>query len=439
MPHVNALGLAAAAAAYRYGDEWLAALRRYLTLNRDTLVNFVQTRVPELRTTVPQATYLAWLDCRGAIPGSAHKFFLERARVAVNEGEQFGAGGGGFCALELWLPALAPDVGLGEDGSRPARVICQIKNPKGLADARGLPRKGQFVPFGGRPFRGECCRIAWQNLVGGLHWCEDMVTQPILRSKKGRHVHFTPVGSGSADHYLHPLLSWFSDYVYSRLLKQAEDHLLFKLHRHLDFTRLEQGCAGFHHASGPGAVPSHVVARLVRAVLVGHLYGWSLRQLEQQVRFNLIVKWFVGYGLHEPGPDHTTLERFELWVCTHHHRDYFDEVLHQIDQQFPEDRQQVQLGDTFAVRATGRPRRARRPGDPYLPSHLAARSRKCARHWPAPIAHQVQVPALFSADTDPHAFRLSRAGAGTAAAGTGGSSPRLCAVGDRGASGGAQR
>jgi IS5 family transposase len=208
--------------------------------------------------------------------------------------------------------------------------------------------------------------------------------------------------------YLQPLLSWFSDYVYSHLLNQAEDHLLFKLHRQMDFSRLEQGCAGFHHASGPGARPSHAVARLVRATVVGHLYGWSLRQLEQQVRFNLIVKWFVGYALHEPGPDHTTLERFEVWVCAHHHRDYFDEVLHQIDQQFPEDRQQAQLGDTFAVRANA----AREQLGELVAHTCRATLQTLAKVRPAlaePMAHQLQVPALFSADTDPHAFRLSRA------------------------------
>ena len=208
--------------------------------------------------------------------------------------------------------------------------------------------------------------------------------------------------------YLQPLLRWFSDYVYSRLLKQAEDHLLFKLQRQVDFTRLEQGCADFHHVSGPGTAPSHAVARLVRAVLVGSLYGWSLRQLEQQVRFNLIVKWFVGYALHEPGPDHTTLERFELWVCAHQPRGYFDEVLHQIDQQFPEDRQQAQLGDTFAVRANA----AREELGDLLAHTCRATLRALAKVRPAlaePLAQQLQVPALFSVDTDPHGFRLPRA------------------------------
>ncbi len=102
--HVNSMGLTAALAAYRYGDEWLAAACRYLTANRDALVHFVQTRLPELRTTVPQATYLAWLDCRGAVSGSPYEFFLEHARVGLNEGEEFGPGGQGFVRLNFGCP-----------------------------------------------------------------------------------------------------------------------------------------------------------------------------------------------------------------------------------------------------------------------------------------------------------------------------------------------
>jgi cysteine-S-conjugate beta-lyase len=104
VPHVNVMGLTAALAAYREGDEWLAALCRYLTANRDVMVNFVQRRMPELRMTVPQATYLAWLDCRTAVPGSPYKFFLNQARVALGDGADFGPGGEGFVRLNFGCP-----------------------------------------------------------------------------------------------------------------------------------------------------------------------------------------------------------------------------------------------------------------------------------------------------------------------------------------------
>ena len=208
--------------------------------------------------------------------------------------------------------------------------------------------------------------------------------------------------------YLEPLLHWFSDRIYADLLKHAEDHFLVKLHRHLNFRPLEQACAGYHHASGPGTSPTHPVARLVRAELVGALYGWSLRQLEQQIRYNLMVKWFVGYALYEAGPDHVTLERFELWACDQAHRDYFDEVLRQIDRDFPEERQVAQLGDTFAVRA-----QAARENLGDLIQHTCRQIlrtlQRVAPALAAEIAAQLQMPALFGPEQNPHAFRLTLA------------------------------
>lgn len=151
--------------------------------------------------------------------------------------------------------------------------------------------------------------------------------------------------------YLEPLLHWFSDQIYAELLKRADEHFLLDLHATLDFAPLESACAAFHHAEGPGARPTHPVPHLVRALLIGALFGWSLRQLEFQIRFHVVIKWFVGYPLFASGPDHSTLERFEQWMIAQQHRLLFDEVLRQIDRDFPEQRTQTQIGDTFALRA----------------------------------------------------------------------------------------
>ena len=151
--------------------------------------------------------------------------------------------------------------------------------------------------------------------------------------------------------HLAPLLDWFSDRLYTEFLPHAADHLLVKLHTRLDVRPLESACVDFHHLSGPGAPPTHSVARLVRALLVKALFGWSLREWEWHIRFNLIVKWFVGYRIFDAGPDHVTLERFEQWVAQYQPRALFDEVLRQIDRDFPQEREQPQVGDTYAMRA----------------------------------------------------------------------------------------
>lgn len=105
MPLVPALGYVGAQAAYCYGGQWLDALRAYLTANRDELVSFVVENLPRIATTVPEATYLAWLDCREAgIEGSPYEFFLREAKVALSDGRTFGPGGDGFVRMNFGCP-----------------------------------------------------------------------------------------------------------------------------------------------------------------------------------------------------------------------------------------------------------------------------------------------------------------------------------------------
>ena len=105
VPHVNVLGMYAALAAYTECDDWLAQLLAYLTANRDYAVEFITNNLPGITTTVPQATYLAWLDCRAAaIDGSPYEFFLKEAKVALNDGARFGVDGEGFVRLNLGCP-----------------------------------------------------------------------------------------------------------------------------------------------------------------------------------------------------------------------------------------------------------------------------------------------------------------------------------------------
>ena len=106
VPKINLLGYTAAVAAYREADAWLDELLAYLADNRDFLVEQVRTRLPGVVVAPPEATYLAWLDCRGAAPAAddPYTFFLERARVALSDGSAFGPGGAGFVRLNFGCP-----------------------------------------------------------------------------------------------------------------------------------------------------------------------------------------------------------------------------------------------------------------------------------------------------------------------------------------------
>jgi cysteine-S-conjugate beta-lyase len=103
--HLSVLDYVAMLAAYRDGQPWLDALLRYLQANRDLLKQVVDEQLPGVAFRKPEGTYLAWLDCRAArLPDSPHRFFLEKARVALNDGGMFGRGGEGFVRLNFACP-----------------------------------------------------------------------------------------------------------------------------------------------------------------------------------------------------------------------------------------------------------------------------------------------------------------------------------------------
>ena len=113
VPHTNILGIVAMEAAYQYGEPWLQALRAYLTANRDFAVRFIEEQLPALRTTVPEATYLLWLDCNGlGLDSAPYAYFMEQAKVAVNDGAWFGEGGAGFVRLNFGCPRATLAQGL---------------------------------------------------------------------------------------------------------------------------------------------------------------------------------------------------------------------------------------------------------------------------------------------------------------------------------------
>jgi hypothetical protein len=149
-----------------------------------------------------------------------------------------------------------------------------------------------------------------------------------------------------------PAILWLVSTVwYERQLSRYQDHWLVHLHQLVDLRPLEQACADFHVDNGLGSPIKHTVRRLVRALLIKYLYNLALRPTEELIDNHLLVKWFVGYSLFEDPPDHSYLDRFELWVFAHHPRLFFDEVIRLIDQLCPEDRQRIQIADTFGMQA----------------------------------------------------------------------------------------
>ncbi|MBN1859395.1 PatB family C-S lyase [Candidatus Bipolaricaulota bacterium] len=105
VPSPPALGYTAALAAYVHGETWHRELVAYLERNRDFLSEYIESELPGVSVRPAEATFLAWLDCRAlGLTRSPHLFFLEQARVAMNDGASFGPGGEGFVRLNFGCP-----------------------------------------------------------------------------------------------------------------------------------------------------------------------------------------------------------------------------------------------------------------------------------------------------------------------------------------------
>jgi cysteine-S-conjugate beta-lyase len=100
--HAGHLGVLAGIAAFREGDAWLAQVVAIVDRNRQRLAELLRSELPAVRYVMPQASYLAWLDCSAlALGGDPAAAFLERGRVALSSGPTFGAQGQGFARLNL--------------------------------------------------------------------------------------------------------------------------------------------------------------------------------------------------------------------------------------------------------------------------------------------------------------------------------------------------
>ncbi len=102
----NTFGIIALTAAYRESEDWLEELICYLQGNRDFLVDYIQTELPQLKVNTPEATYLAWIDFSnlGLSDEEVQKLLVEKARLALEPGIKYGKEGSGFQRLNFGCP-----------------------------------------------------------------------------------------------------------------------------------------------------------------------------------------------------------------------------------------------------------------------------------------------------------------------------------------------
>lgn len=95
------LGAWASVAAYRDGQPWLDEVMGVLAGHREYLAEQIATLLPRAVYHLPESTYLAWIDLRGYCIAEPAKALLDKGRIAVNEGRDFGPDGDGFVRLNF--------------------------------------------------------------------------------------------------------------------------------------------------------------------------------------------------------------------------------------------------------------------------------------------------------------------------------------------------
>ena len=75
----------------------------YVAANVEFVESYLAENMPLLKIVRPQASYLIFLDCRGLglSPEELRKFFVDKARVAMNDGVAFGTEGAGFMRMNV--------------------------------------------------------------------------------------------------------------------------------------------------------------------------------------------------------------------------------------------------------------------------------------------------------------------------------------------------
>lgn len=105
---LNAAGLAACEAAYRYGEEWYRAVCAYIKENISFTKKFLKEHMPQIKMLEPEGTYLVWMDFRalGLTGQKLEELIIHKAGLWLDSGAIFGASGEGFQRINVACPRI---------------------------------------------------------------------------------------------------------------------------------------------------------------------------------------------------------------------------------------------------------------------------------------------------------------------------------------------
>ncbi len=88
---------------YTQGEAWLKEAKEYIWQNIQFVDKYLQTHLPKIKAILPQASFLIWLDCKelGLSQEELVSFFVNEAKLALNNGTMFCDGGEGYMRINV--------------------------------------------------------------------------------------------------------------------------------------------------------------------------------------------------------------------------------------------------------------------------------------------------------------------------------------------------
>jgi len=126
----------------------------------------------------------------------------------------------------------------------------------------------------------------------------------------------------------HTTGSFFGSFLYDQII--PKNHFLVKAKEIIDWDKFTARCLRWYKGSGEIGRPPYEPSVMLRMLFVSYLYNLSERQVEERVNLDLAFKYFVGLGVDEVPPDHSSLTYFKDRLLKGGGKSAFDELLREI-------------------------------------------------------------------------------------------------------------
>jgi len=122
--------------------------------------------------------------------------------------------------------------------------------------------------------------------------------------------------------------SFFGDFLYDQVI--PKNHFLRKAKEVIDWSRFTDRILVWYQGNGTVGRPPYEPSEMLRMLFLSFIYNISETQIEERVNMDLAFKYFVGLGVDELAPDHSSLTKLKNRLLSGAGKSAFDQLLREI-------------------------------------------------------------------------------------------------------------